>query len=220
MPDTLHILLGEPNEHFQNSLQSVIKNVSFIELDAIAYNTRELLQLAGKHTPDVLITDVDLPPANGFETIASVASQYPSIAIIALSFWRKPEHIQQAIDVGAIGIICKHSPCDNVLEAIKEVHAGREYRCRRINEQLETWRKAQRMNRNTFPEALSEQELLALQSYMLGMTHAKVATITGLSPRSMEDVKQRIMKKIGAPNFTLCMFRALLYQITSWPEGI
>jgi len=74
--------------------------------------------------PDVTLMDINLPGINGVECVRRLKPQLPATQIIMLTVYQNTEHIFNALEAGATGYLLKQTPPDELLTAIREVHAG------------------------------------------------------------------------------------------------
>jgi DNA-binding NarL/FixJ family response regulator len=74
--------------------------------------------------PDVVLMDINLPGLNGVECARRLKPQLPATQIIMLTVYQNTEHIFNALAAGATGYLLKQTPPDELLTAIRQVHAG------------------------------------------------------------------------------------------------
>jgi DNA-binding NarL/FixJ family response regulator len=74
--------------------------------------------------PDVVLMDINLPGANGVECVRRLKPQLPATQIIMLTVYQNTENIFDALAAGATGYLLKQTPPEELLSAIREVHAG------------------------------------------------------------------------------------------------
>jgi len=77
-----------------------------------------------KSTPEVILMDINLPGMSGVECVRRLKPQLPSTQIIMLTVYQNTEHIFNALAAGATGYLLKQTPPQELLSAIKDVHAG------------------------------------------------------------------------------------------------
>jgi DNA-binding NarL/FixJ family response regulator len=82
--------------------------------------------LAGlpKENPTVVLTDINLPGLNGIECVRRLKSVLPQTQFVMLTVYEDADHIFHALSAGATGYLLKHTPRNELLAALKQVHAG------------------------------------------------------------------------------------------------
>lgn len=87
-------------------------------VDAVAYNGVEGLELINGVKPDIIISDISMPQMDGLSMIASVKSQFPGLEIIILTGYRNFDYARQAINLGVTRFLLKPSKMDEIEEAL------------------------------------------------------------------------------------------------------
>src|SRR5258707_11997827 len=81
----IRIILADDHEIFRDGFAGLIKNQDEFNLVAEASNGRQLVDLAKKFLPDVILTDIQMPVMDGIEATKIITAKYPQVGIIALS---------------------------------------------------------------------------------------------------------------------------------------
>lgn len=87
-------------------------------VDAVAYNGVDGLELINGVRPDIIISDISMPQMDGLSMIASVKSQFPGLEIIILTGYRNFDYARQAINLGVTRFLLKPSKMDEIEEAL------------------------------------------------------------------------------------------------------
>jgi DNA-binding NarL/FixJ family response regulator len=77
-----------------------------------------------KENPTVVLTDINLPGLNGIECVRRLKSVLPATQFVMLTVYEDADHIFHALSAGATGYLLKHTPRNELLAALKQVHAG------------------------------------------------------------------------------------------------
>lgn len=96
-------------------------------------NVADALRYCGETPPDVALLDIALPGLDGIEAAKRIHDLYPETHILMLSMHDSPEHVFQALRAGAIGYVLKESAGDEVVAAVRTLHAGRRYLSEKIS---------------------------------------------------------------------------------------
>ncbi|MGH2566363.1 MAG: response regulator, partial [Ginsengibacter sp.] len=105
MYKTIEILLADDHEIFRDGFNLLLKKNTEIKLIGEAPNGKELLRLAHKLKPDVIITDIQMPVMDGITAIRLLSRELPQIGIIALSMYNEENEIIEALEAGAKGYL-------------------------------------------------------------------------------------------------------------------
>jgi len=98
-----------------------------IEVVGEAQNGNELVQKAEILSPDIILTDIQMPIMDGLAATKTISERFPNMHVIALSLLDEPQMVKAMREAGAKGYLLKHSNPEEMLTAIKEVHAGGSY---------------------------------------------------------------------------------------------
>jgi len=160
--------------------------------------------------PDVVVIDQTMPEMNGTEAARLIRQRHESIRVIILSMHSNPEHVERALHAGANGYVLKSSAGEELLDAIRMVHAGRRYLSPSLAEDL-----VERMVRGTEdPMAqLSARELQVLKMLAEGHSIVGIATRLSLSRKTVETYRERLMEKLAVRDLPALVKFAIKHQI-------
>ena len=139
---------------------------------------------------DVAVVDIELPGASGLEFVREYASR--GGASVVFSFHVDGDHVREAIRAGAFGYVCKTAEPEVFLEAVERVAQHKSYFC---EEAMAVFR-----DETTPLKPLSAREREVVQLVCEGLTTKEVAVTLGLSPRTVETHRERVMSKLGVRN--------------------
>src|SRR5262249_50224699 len=94
---------------------------------AEALNGKQAVEMFRKHLPDVTLLDLRMPVMGGVETAAAIHAEYPDAGMIALTTYGGDEDIRRALEAGVRGYLTKDVLHDELLQAVRTVHAGETY---------------------------------------------------------------------------------------------
>src|SRR5262249_18524692 len=78
-----------------------------------------------EHQPDVTLMDLRLPDRGGLDVLIALGNEFPQAGVIMFTTYEGDVEIQRALKAGARGYMLKSSPPENLLEGIRQVHAGK-----------------------------------------------------------------------------------------------
>jgi DNA-binding NarL/FixJ family response regulator len=152
------------------------------------------LRFAKREEPDVAVVDIAMPQASGIDVTRRLRDASPDTGVLVLSMHSNPEYVHQALLAGALGYVAKESAGPVLVEAIRAVHAGRRYLSDTLAyDALQRYSAEQRDPL----DSLSARERQVLRYTVEGKTIAQTAAQLGVSPKSIETYRSRVMTKLG-----------------------
>jgi two-component system response regulator DesR len=188
----IRVLLAEDQTMLRGALASLLSLEADIAVVAEAANGNEALRLVQQHSPDVVVTDIEMPERTGLELATALHDADSKARVIILTTFARPGYLRRALDAGARGYLLKERPASELAEAIRKVHAG----LRAIDPALaaEAW--------SADADPLSDRERQILQRAGDGRTSAEIATDLHLSEGTVRNYLSEAIAKLGATNRT------------------
>jgi DNA-binding NarL/FixJ family response regulator len=192
MPIT--VFVADDHAIVREGLASLLAAQSDICVIGTAADGRDALRDVLKLKPEVVVMDIAMPQMNGIEATRELRDRAPEARVVILSMHSSVEYVFHALEAGAHGYLLKESAAQEVVDAVRAVHAGRRYLCRKIAEMV-----AEGIGRgsSTSPlESLSKRERQVLQLVVEGRSSAQIAATLFLSPKSVDTYRSRLMQKL------------------------
>jgi DNA-binding NarL/FixJ family response regulator len=164
-----------------------------IEVVGTAGDGRTALDMLKTTPADVVLIDLRMPQLSGIETLEKLGSVAPMARPIVLSSFEFDEEIYSAVKAGARGYVHKESSAEEILKAIRTVHAGKQAFPRRI---------AERLSNQKMTAGLSEREREVLELVARGLTNKEVANTLGLSQFTVRNHLNHITEKLEVSDRT------------------
>ena len=186
----IRVLLAEDQTMLRGALAALLELEPGISIVAQAANGREAQKLEREHTPDIVVTDIEMPQMTGLEFAAALKEQGSKARVIILTTFARPGYLRRALDAGARGYLLKDRPATELAEAIRRVHAG----LRAVDPALaaEAWSADQ--------DPLSDRERQILQRAGDGRSSAEIAAELHLSEGTVRNYLSEAIAKLGAAN--------------------
>jgi DNA-binding NarL/FixJ family response regulator len=193
------VFLADDHAVLRDSLRFTLEAQPDIKVVGSAADGREALRRVRSLCPDVVLMDIAMPEMNGIEATQYIVETCPQTRVVILSMYRTLEHVTRALQAGAWGYLLKESLIDEVIEAVRAVHAGHHYLSQEISDQIiEHYAGRREPGAGTDPLAgLSLREREVLQLVVEGKTTAEIADRLSLSPKTVKSYRSRVMKKLG-----------------------
>ena len=158
-----------------------------------AANGREAINLFKQHIPDVTLLDLRLPDMSGIDVLIAIRSEFPDARIIMLTTFEGDVEIQRALQAGARGYLLKNMPPTELLDVIRQVHAGK----KRIPPEI-----ASQLLEHMADDVLTEREIEVLKEVADGNRNREIAERLFISEETVKVHIKHIMEKLGASDRT------------------
>ena len=195
------ILLAEDHHIVRQGLRALLESDPHFRLVGEAGDGIEAVRLTERLKPDVLITDVMMPGLNGLEVTRQVTKSVPKTRVIILSMYANDAYVLEALKNGASGYVLKDSQASDLIQAVREVAAGRRYLSPPLSERaLDLYaKKIEDVPEDPY-EMLTTREREVLQMVAEGRTSTEIADRLFISPRTAEGHRANVMRKLGLQN--------------------
>jgi two-component system, NarL family, response regulator NreC len=192
------ILLAEDHQVVRQGLSALLKAEPGFTVIGETGDGLEAVQLAERHKPDILIVDLKLPGLGGLEIVRQVSQRSRRTHCIVLSMYANAAYVHEALQGGAAGYLSKDSGADELVEAVRQVSAGRRYLSAPLSEAaLDAYaKKASGVKLDPY-ETLTSREREVLHLLAEGQPTAEIALRLGISRRTVEAHRARVMKKLA-----------------------
>jgi DNA-binding NarL/FixJ family response regulator len=153
--------------------------------------------LARELQPDVVVMDLGMPGLNGFEATRQLRRSHPSLEVLALSMHESEQLIREVIAAGAQGYVLKNEAGVELLAAIRSLREHRPFfRSRAATAAMEAFQSAARKKRTGRSRVLTARERETLQLLAEGKTNREAAETLGISVKTVETHRARLMRKL------------------------
>jgi DNA-binding NarL/FixJ family response regulator len=198
----IRIAIADDHEIYREGFKLLLKNQKELELVGEAENGKELLEVAVKQQPDVVITDIKMPLMDGIEACRQIRKKFPDMKVIALSMFNEDNLIVDMLEAGAKGYLLKNTNKQELLEAAKAVYEGSTYYCTATSAKLTKMIGASTFNpyRNHPVKKFSTRETEIIKLICEQFTNKEIAKTLKISIRTVESHREKIQEKTDAKN--------------------
>jgi DNA-binding NarL/FixJ family response regulator len=195
----LKIALVDQQRVFVDALIYYLKTESDIEVVGSADGDEEAVPSLCAHQPDLVIVDADLPRGRAFDIAADIRRRLESVRILFLTRAVADSLIDQALRVKADGILSRDEPLAQLVHAIRRTNRGEPTFSPAIEKRLnfDPVRGEFRVRVDQPMKDFSDRQLEILRRLARGETVKAIARKLFLSPKSVDNLKFRMMNKIG-----------------------
>jgi DNA-binding NarL/FixJ family response regulator len=195
----IKILLADDHSIVRAGLRRIIEDSGDIEVIAEAADGHEAVQKAHETQPDVAVIDISMPVMDGLEVVSQLHHYYPKMPILILTMHEEEQYVFRAISAGAKGYITKRSAPEQMVNAIRKVHAGGRYLSDSAAESLAHRLASGAQDRSPL-DALSNREIQVLRHLALGKTTREIAEAYNISIKTVDTYRFRLLKKLNLRN--------------------
>jgi DNA-binding NarL/FixJ family response regulator len=193
MSTPIRIFSVDDHPLLREGIAALVNNQPDMVIAGEAATGAEALQLFKKLQPDVTLLDLRLPDASGIDILIAIRTEFPDARIIMLTTFEGDVEIHRALQAGARGYLLKNMPPAELLDVIRQVHAGKKRIPPAIASQL-----AEHMS----DETLTDREVEVLRAVAGGNKNRDIANKLFISEETVKVHIKHIMEKLGAADRT------------------
>ncbi len=194
----IRVLLAEDHTIVREGLRTLLEAEGDIQVVGEAATGREAVELARDLHPAVVVMDIAMPVLNGLEATRRIHHAIPEAKVIMLSAHRDDAYVEQVLALGVAGYLLKQTSAQILTQAVREVYRGNVFFSPSINRIISAWHDPLagrgKMHRSS---RLSSREVEVLQLIAEGRPNKQVAAGLGISVKTVEKHRQRLMKKLN-----------------------
>lgn len=185
----IRVLSVDDHPLVREGVRVIINSQADMSLAGTASNGKEGIEAFRALRPDVTLMDLRLPDLSGHDVIIAVQSEFPDAHIIVLTTLGGDMDVQRALKAGARGYLLKSMLAQQMLEMIRQVHAGQ----KRVPAEI-----AAGLAEHLGDQALSQREVEVLQQLAWGSRNRDIAEQLRIAEQTVKAHVKHIMHKLGA----------------------
>ena len=190
------VLLADDHPALRVGLRRVLEDAGDFRVVGEVGSAEALLASAVEQKPDLVVMDLRISGICAFDTIGKIRSEVPDTAVMVFSSWDDAKHVRRALKSGAVGYLLKNGALDEIVRAIRLTADGQSYISPQISEHV-VQAILQEDETDAALSGLTAREREVLRLVAEGYSSRQIAQELGVSPKTIETHRARMMSKLG-----------------------
>jgi two-component system response regulator NreC len=201
---TLRILLADDHKVVRQGTRALLSTIPEWEIVGEADNGRDAVSLTAELKPDIVILDIGMPELNGLDATRQIKKKLPETEVLIFTGQETEELVHDVFDSGARSYIMKTDAADHLIDALKALSEHKHFFTSRISEIVfaRCLQGKQALEGTPENSRITDREREIVQLLGEGKSSKEIATILGISVRTVETHRAAIMKKLGLKSFS------------------
>jgi DNA-binding NarL/FixJ family response regulator len=220
MSDTVTIVLVDDHHLVRQAVKRLLEAEPGFKVVGELASGLHVVDQVLKLRPNVLVVDLIMPGLGGMEVTRQVVRRVPATKVVVLSMSISEAHVLEALRSGASAYVRKDANGDDLIQAIHEVRRGHHYLSPPFTDNaIEAYRKRAMQSEGDPYDDLTTREREVFHLAAEGYGNVEIAPRLGISPRTVETHRARIMRKLGLKRPSDIVRYAIRKGILSGDDG-
>ena len=187
------MLLADDHRIVAEGLKGLLE--PHFELVGVVEDGRDMLEAAKRLRPDVIVADISMPHLNGIDALVKLKADDPNVRVVFLTMHTELAYLRRAVAEGALGFVLKHSASSELVQAIRSALAGKRYVTPSLANELVGSPRGTVTDVSAPTITPRQREILQLMAE--GKSAKEMAAVLGISARTVEFHKYKLMESLG-----------------------
>jgi len=217
----LRILVADDHELVRRGIRGLLRARRGWTVVGEAANGREAVEKAMKLKPDVAIVDISMPDLDGLQVTRQIREAAPTTKVVVLTMHESDQMVRRVLEAGALGYVLKSDLAAHLVKAVKDVTAGKLFLTPRVSDIVLKGFLKIRNQRDPLENSQARptpREVEIIRLLAEGKANKKIADELGITCRTVETHRAKIMLKLGLHSLTELIHYAIRYKIASIPS--
>ncbi len=190
------IFIVDDHDIIREGIKTILRRQPDYEVIGEAKDGEEALEKIGALKPDILLLDITMPKKTGLEIIEQVLKKSPSTKILIISVHKANAYVLKALQSGVKGYLSKENAADDLPQALRKIVSGQVYLDAQASDYL--LKKVSGPQEEIAAQGLlTDRETDVLRLVAEGKAAKEIAGLLSLSPRTVENYKNNMIRKLG-----------------------
>lgn len=189
----IKVLIADDHAVVREGFRRMIENDPELRVVAEAENGIEVLKMVRSKNIDVVVLDMSMPEMSGLDALKQIKAEFPDLPVLVFSMHPEDQYEQRVLQAGANGYITKRTKPHEVLQAIKDVAAGKRLMSEGLKERIiKSKGKLEEPHHR-----LSDREFQVLKLTAKGLRAKEIAAYLKISEKTVTTYRVRVLQKLG-----------------------
>jgi DNA-binding NarL/FixJ family response regulator len=214
----LRILIADDHGLVRRGARAILQSRHGWKVVGEAVDGREAVEKAIDLKPDVAVVDIGMPELDGVEVARQIREAVPDTEVLVLTMHESGQMVRRALDAGARGYLLKSDLTECLVNAVQAVSQGERFLTPKVSEiVLEGFLKARSRHRQGDPASprTTPREIEVIRLLAEGKTNKETAALLGITVRTVETHRAKIMVKLGLHSLTELIHYAMRHGIAT-----
>ena len=214
--------MADDHELVRRGIRGVLRTRRGWTVVGEAMNGLEAVEKANRLKPDVAILDISMPNLGGLQATRQIRESVPTTQVVVLTMHESDQMVRRVLDAGALGYVLKSDLATQLVRAVKSVSGGKLFLTPRVSDIvlrsfLTTGNQSEPTEHSEAQPTLREVEIISFLAQ--GKANKEIAAELGISIRTAETHRARIMLKLGLHSLAELIHYAIRHKIFTAPTA-
>jgi len=216
IPPVLRLVLADDHEVTRTGFVALLAGHPQFEVVGQARDGQEAVALCERLLPDIVILDIRMPLLNGLGAARRLQQRLPGLKVVIFTMDDSPDHLEAAMNAGAVGYLLKDASRSEVIDALQRVAAGEEALNSAVSARL-LRRMTERSSSGAASEQLTPRERQVLGLVADGKSNRQIGEQLGITTGTAKAHVERVIGKLGAADRTQAAVRGIALGLVAQP---
>jgi two-component system nitrate/nitrite response regulator NarL len=213
--DKIRLFILDDHQMLIDGIKALLKFEKRFEITGESTKGSLALEMIRANTPDIVLTDIQMPDISGIDFTKSLKEEFPELKILALSMFGNQEMISAMLEAGVSGYVLKNTGKEELVNALLKIAAGGMFFSDEVSVEmaLAMQDSARRKPEEITPIHLTEREKEILKLISKEFSNAQIAEKLFISERTVETHRKNIFRKTGTKGLVGLMRYAMIHHL-------
>jgi DNA-binding NarL/FixJ family response regulator len=194
--NNIKVVVADDHQVIIDGLEAILRDSLGLEFAGGGLNGHQVIEIVESRPVDIVLMDINMPEMDGLECTTYLNKHYPEVRVIALSMHDNPRLAKRMIKNGAFGFLLKNSSRDKIIEAINQVHQGKNYFDPNLMQTFFDVDERKSSSSFSKKDLLTKRELEIIQLIYEEKTTGEIADQLSISTHTVESHRANVLLKL------------------------